>query len=91
MTAAADERLIRASPCRGIRLPRVDRTEQAFLSREQVTARVDAAPEHYQALIAVAYLTGLRWSELAGLRVRRIDTLRRRLQVVEVAKESPAG
>lgn len=84
---AVDEGLIRQSPCRGIRLPRHDPDERVFLNADQVAALVAAAPVRHQPMLMVAYLTGMRWSELAGLRVKRLDLLRSRLTVAEVAEE----
>jgi integrase len=87
MDAAVDEGLIRLSPCRGITLPRADVDERVFLTPEQVGGLVAQVHERYRALLVVAYLTGMRWSELAGLRVKRLDLLRARLDVAEVAQE----
>lgn len=88
MAAAADEGLIRTSPCRGISLPRADTDERVFLAPAQVARLVAELPERYQPLVILAYLTGMRWSELAGLRVRRLDLLRARLDIAEVAQEA---
>ena len=88
MKAAVEEQLVRTSPCRGIRLPRARTDERVFLTVEQVQALVAEVPDRYRALIVLAYLSGMRWSELAGLRVKRLDLLRSRLEVVEVAQEA---
>ncbi len=88
LTAAVDEGLLRQTPCRKINLPRARTDERVFLTVEQVEQLLVEVPERYQALVVVAYLTGLRWSELAGLRVKRLDLLRARLEVVEVAQEA---
>ena len=87
LEAAVDEGLIRQSPCRGVSLPRADVDERVFLTAEQVGLLIAEIPERYVELVALAYLTGMRWSELAGLRVRRLDMLRARLEVAEVAQE----
>ena len=44
-------------------------------------------PAEYRALVYVAGVLGLRWSEVAGLRVRHVDFLRRTLQVSETISE----
>lgn len=87
MEAAVDEGLVRQSPCRGVSLPRRRVDERVFLTVEQVGALVAELPERYRGLVLLAYLTGMRWSELAGLRVKRLDMLRARLEVAEVAQE----
>ena len=38
-------------------------------------------PERYRALVLTAAFTGLRWGELAGLRVSDLELLKRRLTV----------
>lgn len=88
MDAAVDEGLIRTSPCRGVSLPRAEVDERVFLTSEQVGRLIAAINVRYRPLIVVGYLTGLRWSELAGLRVKRLDMLRSRLDVAEVAQEA---
>jgi integrase len=47
----------------------------------------DAVAPRYRALVLGAAYTGLRWGELAGLRVPRVDFLRRRIDVAEVLTE----
>jgi integrase len=88
MAAAVEEQLLRQTPCRGIRLPRARVDERVFLDVDGVRRLVAQVPSRYQAMVVVAYLTGMRWSELAGLRVGRLDMLGRKLQVVEVAQEA---
>jgi integrase len=43
----------------------------------------DAIPPRFRALVLVAAYTGLRWGDLAGLRVRRVDLLHHRITVAE--------
>jgi len=66
-----------------------------FLSREDVFRLADAAAEYpipevggqYSVLILLLGFCGLRWGEVAGLRVGRLDLLRRRLTVAETLSE----
>jgi integrase len=85
--AVRDGRLGR-NPCRGVKLP-PDRTRKMrFLTAEKVAVLADAIGEHYRPLVLTAAYVGLRWGELAGLRVDRVDLLHRRItidqQVLEV-------
>jgi len=41
----------------------------------------------FRALVLVAAYAGLRWGELVGLRVKRVDLLRGRITVAEQATE----
>ena len=92
--AVRDGRISR-NPAHGVRLPRNRFHEKRFLTRVEVFRLADAAaaypiPEiggQYRALVLVLAFTGLRWGEVAGLKVGRIDLLRRRLAVAETLIE----
>lgn len=49
--AAVGDRLIPATPCEGIRLPKKERERVIPLETEQVMALADAVPDRYRALI----------------------------------------
>jgi integrase len=57
-----------------------------FLSHAQVADLARAAGPHGLIVLVLAY-TGLRWGELAALRVKRVDLERRRLVVAESMTE----
>ena len=80
---AAESDLIARSPCRGIDLPKIERGEMRFLSVEEIDRLVEATPERYRAFVITAAFTGLRWGELAALRLPRVDLLHRYLRVEE--------
>jgi integrase len=92
--AVRDGRLSR-NPAAGVRLPKITRTEKQFLSRGQVHQLADAAaaypiPEiggQYRLLVLLLAFCGLRWGEAAGLKVGRLDLLRRRVTVAETLSE----
>ena len=83
--AVRDGRLTR-NPAAGVRLPRAGRPEKRFLTHEQVRALADAAGPHWVLILTLAYC-GLRWGELAALRVQSLDPLRRRLLITEAVTE----
>ncbi len=83
--AVRDGRLSR-NPADGVRLPRIVTSRKRFLTHEQVAALAGAAGPHGLVVLALAY-TGLRFGELAALRVSRVDLLRRRLEVAESVTE----
>ena len=87
MRAAVEAGLISRSPCDGIRLPPEDRRHMRFLTPEEVAALADAVGPDWECLIYTAAYTGLRWGELAGLRVGRVDLDRRTIAVVEQLNE----
>ncbi len=76
--AVRDNRITR-NPAAGVRLPRVPAKEKRFLTHEQVARLADAAGCHGLAIQVLAY-TGLRFGELAALRVRHVNLTRRRVQ-----------
>ena len=83
--AVRDGRLHR-NPALKAALPRMRRTTPRFLSPEEVVQLVRAAgPDGLS--IGLLALTGLRFGELAALRVGRIDLARRRLTVSESVTE----
>ncbi|MBA2639918.1 MAG: site-specific integrase, partial [Nocardioidaceae bacterium] len=83
--AVRDGRLA-SNPANGVRLPRVEPAEKRFLTHQQVRDLADAAGPHATAILTLAYC-GLRWGELAALRVSRLDLMRRRLTVAEAVTE----
>ena len=86
LDAAVQDGRIGRNPARGARLPRPVRTEPMYLTPEQVGALAEAAGP-YELMILTLAFTGLRFGELAALKVRRFDPLRRRLNVLESVTE----
>lgn len=103
---AVRDKRIPANPANGVSLPRVNPRRRRYLDAQQVEllaaeasrpplARVgtsDAAryERHGPAIFVLAYC-GLRWSELAALRVEHVDLMRRRLNVREAVTEINGG
>jgi integrase len=61
--------------------------EMRFATVAQVAALADAIDPRYRALVLVAAYGGLRWGELVGLRVKRVDPLHGRVTVAEQVAE----
>jgi integrase len=80
---AVEDGLITTTPCRNIKLPKIERLPVEPLTTEQVWALIDAMPERYRALVILAAGSGLRQGEALGLTVPRVDFLRRSLRVEE--------
>ncbi len=83
MGAAVEDDLIRKNPCAGAKLAAAAPAEMRFLSPEEISGLVAEIPDEYRALVLVAAYGGLRFGELAGLHVRDVDFLRRRVTVRE--------
>ncbi|GLY21652.1 site-specific integrase [Micromonospora sp. NBRC 101691] len=91
MAGAVAQRLIRANPCAGTKLPRGMAAEMRFLTEPEAGRLLLALPEHYRPLFVTALGTGLRWGELAGLRAGRVDVLAGILRVEETLSELPGA
>jgi integrase len=77
--AVRDDRISR-NPADGVPLPKAKSKPRVYLTHSQVSAlAVECGP--YALLVLVLAYTGLRWGEVAALRVRDVDLLRRRLDV----------
>ncbi len=79
--AAVGDRLIAASPCDRIALPKRPPNEVVPLEIEAVSRLAASVPDRYRALIVFAAGTGLRQGECFGLTVDRVDFLRRQMRV----------
>jgi integrase len=79
--AAVNDKVIPASPCRGIRLPEVHETQNQPLPVDTVEKLIGAVGDRYRALIVVGAGTGMRISEALGLTNDRIDWIRRTVTV----------
>lgn len=86
LDVAVRDRRILTNPARGITLPRKERKAHAYLTHEQVHCLAREAGPRAALVLTLAY-TGLRWGELAALRVRSVDFERRRINVTENAVE----
>ena len=87
LRAAEESGMIGRSPCVGVSLPPTARREMRFLSPDDIVRLAHEVPERYRALVLLAAYGGLRFGELAGLRVDRIDFLRSRVTVSEAIVE----
>lgn len=87
LESAADDGLIPRSPAHKLNLPSVTHEEKRFLSHAEVTSLAEAIDPRYRALVFTGAYSGLRIGEMAGLRVTRLDLLRRSLRVEETVAE----
>jgi integrase len=85
--AAVDGGRLARNPAAGVRLPKRVEREMLFLDAAQVEQLADAIGPHHRVLVYFLAYTGLRFGEAVALRVRRLDLLRGRCEVVESATE----
>jgi integrase len=85
--AAVEDSRIPRNPCDGVRLPKRKHSDRGYLSHKQVAALAAAVERQAEAVRFLSY-TGLRWGEMAALRVQDFDVLRRRVNVSRSVTES---
>lgn len=71
---------IPSNPATGVNLPRVAHAKRRYLTAAQVEELAEASGRWRPLVLVLAY-TGLRWGEMAALRVADVDMLRRRVHV----------
>src|SRR4051794_36116505 len=69
---AVRDRRLAVNPALGVALPPMQEKRRRYLTAEQLEALADAAGPGRVAVLVLGYC-GLRWSELAALRVRHFD------------------
>lgn len=75
LNAAVEADLIARSPVRGVRIRKGEARERPTLSPDQLERLATEIGPPYRALVLVAGVLGLRWSEAIGLRVGDISFL----------------
>ena len=88
--AVAADWLVR-TPCRNVKLPSSEPRQRRQLTASEVAQLADGVGPEYAAMIYVAAVLGLRWGEVAGLRVARLDLLRGTLAVTEQVTRGARG
>ena len=83
MAYAVKDGRLGVNPAAGVSLPRVVTVEKLFLTHEQVHELADRCGDDYRLMVLFLAYTGLRWGEMAALRVKRVDFMRKRATVAE--------
>ncbi|MFT4259460.1 tyrosine-type recombinase/integrase [Microbacterium sp.] len=88
LTFAEDDQRIHRSPARNLVLPTIPTKQKRSLTDRQVIDLMkavddtnDGAAHGYGTLVGVLGFTGLRWSELAGLRIGDLDLRNRKMLI----------
>ncbi|WBL19197.1 tyrosine-type recombinase/integrase [Citricoccus sp. NR2] len=80
---AVKDQLLQKNPARGVTLPKKGKKAHVYLSHEDVH-RLAEESEHPTVVFVLAYC-GLRWGEMAALRVKDVNHFKRRLHVEQNA------
>lgn len=78
---AVQSGLVRANPALGVKLPRVVREEQCFLSAEEVELLAGELAAPYDLLVRFTAYTGLRAGEVEALQIKHLDLMRKTVHV----------
>jgi len=88
LLAAVTGEVLGRSPCRGIRLPKREQRRRSLPDIADLERLAAAMGTNYSAMVWLGALLGMRWGEVAGLRVGAVDLLRRQLIVGETVGEA---
>ena len=83
--------LISRSPCHDVNLPQLVTQKRPVVSPEDVAAVARAMDVRYSAMVWVGALLGLRWGEIAGLRVGSLDLATDSLSITEQVTRDDHG
>ena len=85
LDSAVKAKRLAKNPARGVEnLPRKQRKAHVYLSHDEVELLAASAGQHRVLVLVLAYC-GVRWGEAIGLRVRHLDLLRKRINIVDNA------
>lgn len=85
--AAVESGLLAQTPCRGIELPKIERTEMRFLSPKEITRLAESIHPRYRAFVLTGAYSGARFGELAALDLDHYEPLRRTIRVDRTLSE----
>ena len=79
--SAVADGILASTPCRGVRLPEIPHAHVVPLTAQEVESIASAMPARYRGFVLVGAMTGLRYGELSGLTVDRINFIKKTLTV----------
>ena len=82
---AVTDRRLAINPARGVKLPRKEDKPKSFLTAVQVQALADESK--HPDIVWLLATTGLRWGEMAALRIRDVDLGRGRIRIERSASK----
>lgn len=85
--AAVDLDMLARSPARRTKLPEALPPERVVFGPGELARLIAEVPECYRALVLVAAVLGLRWSEAVGLRVGDVDFTQATITVAQTVEE----
>src|SRR3954454_10843399 len=83
LQVAVEKQKLLTNPCDRVAPPRVPQREMVFLNWDEAVRLAETIDGRYRGLVYLAVDSGMRWSELVGLRRSRLDLHRRKVRVTE--------
>ena len=87
LNSAVESDVISRSPFRGVRLPTNRQPTIRIVEPHELERLAQAVTGDYYAMVYLAGVCGLRFGEVAGLRLGRIDFLQKRLSIEETRSQ----
>jgi integrase len=84
---AVEQNMLRTNPAVGLKLAASPRSEALFLTAEEVNVLAAEIDDPYGIVVLFAAYTGLRFGEIAALRIKHLDLIRGRITVAESVSE----
>lgn len=88
---AITQKLIRANPCAGTRLPDEVFTEHLYLTPAEADQLLAALPQHSRPLVLFLLATGCRWSEALGVRAKHLAVINNKVTFLKKWIEDKSG
>lgn len=88
---AVRDRRLPSNPASGAWLPPLAPARRRYLDATQVHALASASGEAGRLVVLLLSYCGLRWGEMAALRISSLDLMRRRIRVAESVTEINGG
>lgn len=85
---AVSEQLITRNPVDGVELPEPDVVKRSALSPKQIQSLISEIPENFRAFVITGFMTGMRFDELASLRIGAFDFQNKSIHVEKSKTES---
>ena len=84
---AVDDRRIPRNPCSGVKSPKRHHRARGYLTHQQAELLLAGEVGDQATVVRFLAYSGLRWGEMAALRVESFDMLRRRVNIYQAVAE----
>lgn len=84
LSAAVDAEILSAHPALNIKFDRGDVDAQRYFTHDEEARLMEVLSERDGAVVHLLLYTGMRWGEMLGLQIKRVDLKRRNIRIAEV-------